>query len=145
MRYLGFCMIQRLLLSLFLGMGGMYGISVNAYARALKPTWVVFSKPSHLRVEIFTPAKIPIAKYHTWTVAIYDSNGKPVDVLLHLSGGMPSHGHGLSSNPEIIRLDNGKFQMEGMQFNMAGIWAINMDLFAEHGIDKAIFKMNLNP
>lgn len=50
---------------------------------------------------------------------------------------MPGHGHGLPSEPQITRLNNGKAWLEEMRFNMMGQWLVVLSVRGPAGIDVA--------
>jgi hypothetical protein len=73
-------------------------------------------------------ADLKVGPIHTWTVTLTSSEGSPVEsAAIHVDGGMPQHGHGLPTVPEITEyLGDGRYLLEGMKFNMSGWWVINV-------------------
>lgn len=73
---------------------------------------------------------IPINQFHQWIISIKDASNQPVyPAKITIGGGMPSHGHGLPTQPQITRyLGQGKYLLEGLQFNMDGMWLITFHI-----------------
>ena len=65
---------------------------------------------------------------HTWIVHIYDHTGAPIpDLQLQIKGGMPTHQHGLPTQPQLISETRpGEYIIDGFKFNMAGKWQIEL-------------------
>lgn len=81
------------------------------------------------RVEIAPDvAELTVGPIHTWTVTLTAPDGAPIESAeIHVDGGMPQHGHGLPTSPEITEyLGDGRYLLEGMKFNMSGWWVINV-------------------
>jgi hypothetical protein len=89
------------------------------------------------------PPAAPIAmnQIHTWTIDVSRTDGTPVDVAeITVDGGMPQHGHGLPTTPQVTKdLGGGRFEVEGMKFNMPGWWVVNVHV----GDDEATFNLSL--
>lgn len=96
----------------------------------------------------YEPALKPIVinQIHEWTIHIEDANGRPVeDAHVHVDGGMPQHGHGLPTAPQVTEyLGNGDYRVEGMKFNMGGWWVMTVDVEVNGQTDRATFNMVLN-
>lgn len=86
-------------------------------------------------------APIAINQIHNWTIDVVRADGTPVDTAaIMIDGGMPQHGHGLPTRPQVTRdLGGGKFEVEGMKFNMPGWWVVNVHV----GDDTATFNLSL--
>jgi hypothetical protein len=67
-----------------------------------------------------------INEYHSWILHLEDASGNHIkDASFTISGGMVAHGHGLPSKPVVSRyLGNGEYLIEGVLFNMSGIWTL---------------------
>jgi hypothetical protein len=88
------------------------------------------------------PAATPaINQIHAWQVKISAPNGMPVThARIDVDGGMPQHGHGLPTRPQVTReLADGTYLLEGMKFSMTGWWEIKLAIDAPQGTDKVIF------
>lgn len=88
---------------------------------------------------------VPVGAIHSWTVKVTTPDGKPADaVAISIDGGMPQHGHGLPTKPEVTRdLGAGRHLIEGMKFNMAGWWTLTVSINGPKGADKATFNLVL--
>ena len=90
------------------------------------------SKQQLFRVEFQTEKeiKLPINQFHNWVITVKDENDLPVyPALFSLSGGMPSHGHGLPTEPKVTKhLENGQYLLEGVKFNMDGQWTFRLNV-----------------
>ena len=69
---------------------------------------------------------VPIGQFHDWTMRISDNAGQPIEqARIAIGGGMPGHGHGMPSKPQVTRyIGKGVYLIEGMKFNMAGDWVL---------------------
>jgi hypothetical protein len=93
------------------------------------------------------PEKEPFERneIHTWIVEIKDKSGAPVEgAKLTVGGGMPRHGHGLPTQPEMTaELGQGKYRIDGVRFHMFGWWEFSFDIDALPGNDRIVFNLNL--
>lgn len=89
---------------------------------------------------------IPINQIHTWTLHVEDANGQPVeDATIRVDGGMPQHGHGLPTAPQVTEyLGNGDYRAEGMKFNMSGWWVITLDIDTNGASDRVTYNLVLD-
>jgi hypothetical protein len=88
---------------------------------------------------------VPVGTLHTWTVKVTTPDGQPVATRsITIDGGMPQHGHGLPTQPEVTTdLGDGSHLIEGMKFNMAGWWTLTVSIDGAQGPDKATFNLVL--
>ena len=88
----------------------------------------------------------PLHKIHNWTVHVETINGDPVEnAKINVYGGMPSHKHGYSTNPQITKnLGNGDYLVEGIKFSMAGYWEMWFNIRADKNQDIVIFGLNIS-
>ena len=95
----------------------------------------------------FTPATDPIAinQIHSWTLHVKTADGKAVDdATITVGGGMPQHGHGLPTRPEVTQnLGNGDYLVEGLKFQMTGWWEVRYDIVANGQPDGITFNLVL--
>jgi hypothetical protein len=84
---------------------------------------------------------VAINQIHSWTIEVVMADGSaPARAEIMVDGGMPQHGHGLPTAPQITTdLGSGKFAVEGMKFNMPGWWVVNVHV----GDDTATFNLTL--
>ncbi|QDZ03477.1 auxin-binding protein [Nitratireductor mangrovi] len=97
-------------------------------------------------VEI-APEKDPIEQgvLHGWVVTLTTPAGEAVEgAAIAVGGGMPDHGHGLPTSPEMTaELGEGRYQVEGVRFNMGGWWVLEFEIDAGPGKDSATFNLQL--
>lgn len=107
------------------------------------------SKPTDagLYVSSLAPQLEPLAvgPIHSWTVEVTMPDGTPVeDAEVRIDGGMPQHGHGLPTKPQVTeKLGGGRYLVEGMKFNMPGWWTIDVDVDGPAGHDQVTFNITL--
>ena len=87
----------------------------------------------------------PINEMHTWTLHVETPDGKPVEnAQVSVDGGMPEHGHGLPTQPKVTKyLGNGDYLVEGMRFNMPGMWQLKFRVTAGGQTDQVVFNLAL--
>jgi hypothetical protein len=90
-------------------------------------------------------APIPINQIHTWTIHVETAEGQPVEqASITVDGGMPQHGHGLPTQPEVTQdLGNGDYTVEGMKFNMPGWWTVTFSITAGGQTDRVTYNLVL--
>ena len=88
---------------------------------------------------------IPVGSIHSWTVRVTTPDGQPAaGVTIAIDGGMPQHGHGLPTRPEVTTdLGEGSHLIEGMKFNMPGWWTLTVSIDGPKGADKATINVVL--
>lgn len=110
-------------------------------------TWPALtnSEGGHFRVELQPVEKrIPLRTFHKWLLRLETDDGKPVaGAHVQVDGGMPSHGHGLPSRPKVKPLGDGRYLIEGVQFNMGGEWEMNLGIKASV-VDLATLRFMVN-
>ena len=100
------------------------------------------SQDSRYVVTLQPPAAPPaINQIHSWQVKLRSPDGLPVThARIGVDGGMPQHGHGLPTRPQVTReLPDGTYLLEGMKFSMPGWWEIKLTIAAADGPDKVTF------
>jgi hypothetical protein len=93
-------------------------------------------------VQMDPPAAAPaINQLHAWQIRLHRPDGTPVrDARFAVDGGMPQHGHGLPTRPQVTQeLADGTYLMEGMKFSMTGWWEIKLAIQAAEGADSVVF------
>ena len=98
------------------------------------------------RVSIKAPeSQPPTGKLHEWILHVEDTSGVAVEkATICVDGGMPEHGHGLPTNPEMSGAsDGGDYRIEGMKFSMSGWWVVKFVVQAPAGTDSVRFNIGL--
>ena len=93
-------------------------------------------------VTLQPPAKpAAINQLHVWQVKLASPTGAPVpNARIKVDGGMPQHGHGLPTRPQVTReLPDGGYLIEGMKFSMTGWWEIKLAIDGPAGADRVTF------
>jgi hypothetical protein len=88
---------------------------------------------------------LPLSRIHSWTVHIETPDGIAVeDAQIGVYGGMPAHKHGLPTKPKVTaKLGRGDYQIDGVKFNMPGVWELILIITADGKRDKAKFSVDL--
>jgi hypothetical protein len=79
---------------------------------------------------------VPLGWYHNdWVVLFTGPNDEPLDELTmtEASTWMPVHGHGGGQVPTIMPLEDGKFDVDGLNITMGGPWQIIFEMEATNG------------
>lgn len=106
---------------------------------------LALSRPSVDKKYIVTlqPPAQPAAinQLHAWQVKVASPTGVPVTgARIKVDGGMPQHGHGLPTWPQVTReLPDGGYLIEGMKFSMTGWWEIKLAIDGPAGADRVTF------
>lgn len=95
--------------------------------RGWTPIADVESEGGDVRVVVHTDAApVPVNALHQWKIQVLrggDGGKAFMPEALVVNGGMPSHGHGLPTQPTVSQyLGDGTFVVDGMRFNMGGPW-----------------------
>ena len=89
------------------------------------------------------PPASPVAinQLHAWQVKLASPTGASVsNARIKVDGGMPQHGHGLPTRPQVTReLADGGYLIEGMKFSMTGWWEIKLAIDGPAGADRVTF------
>ncbi len=88
---------------------------------------------------------IAINQIHSWVLHVETADGQPVeDATITVDGGMPQHGHGLPTAPQVTEyLGNGDYLVEGMKFQMGGWWEVKFNISAGDLTDTITFNLTL--
>ena len=103
------------------------------------------SKNGLYRVDLQPPGALAINVLESWIVTVKDSAGAPVEhATIAVTGGMPEHGHGLPTAPQVTaELGDGRYQLDGVKFNMMGHWVIDLDIAAGAERDAVRIELDL--
>jgi hypothetical protein len=95
----------------------------------------------------YAPQRSPIAinQLHSWVIHVTGPDGQPVsDATIVVDGGMPQHGHGLPTSPQVTQnLGNGDYLVEGMKFQMSGWWVVDFTIDSGGQRDSVRFNLIL--
>jgi hypothetical protein len=88
---------------------------------------------------------VAINQMHSWTLTVATADGQPVEnATITVDGGMPQHGHGLPTNPQVTEyLGDGRYRVEGLRFQMGGWWEVKFDITAAGQTDAVTFNLVL--
>lgn len=109
---------------------------------------VAGSEKLRLRMRVVEPASLQqataLGTYISWTVQ-FDRDGKPFSVnSIAINGGMPSHGHGLPTQPRVTaQLGDGRYRVEGLKFSMPGRWQLVFSVGTSLGDDRIVLDFNV--
>ena len=80
---------------------------------------------------------------HAWIATVKTPEGTPVeDAEITIDGGMPMHGHGLPTNPEMTqKLGQGRYKIDGVRFDMGGWWEFKLAITAGGKSDSVTFNL----
>lgn len=98
-------------------------------------------------VALQPPSPAPaINQMHSWQVRLASPSGQPIThAYIEVDGGMPQHGHGLPTHPQVTKeLVDGTYLLEGMKFSMTGWWEIRLTIQTSEGADKVTFNTVVN-
>lgn len=81
-----------------------------------------------------------VGPIHVWTVKLTDAAGAPVaGAKIAVDGGMPGHGHGLPTAPEMVaEPEPGLYRIDGVKFSMTGEWVLRFAIEGPSGPDVAV-------
>jgi hypothetical protein len=91
------------------------------------------------------PGDLRLGRAMTWTFLVNDADGETVEASdLRVDGGMPLHGHGLPTEPSTPQaIGQGRYEVEGIQFSMAGWWVVKLHRTTPEGDDTATFNFTM--
>jgi YtkA-like len=84
-------------------------------------------------------------RMQTVQVVVRGAAGEAIDdAQIAIDGGMPQHGHGLPTRPRVTRaLGDGRYEIEGVRFNMGGWWTFTLAITSARGTDTVTFNLAL--
>ena len=79
-----------------------------------------------------------------WHLRVTDPSGKPVTgAEVVVDGGMPAHGHGLPTVPSAEHIGDGVYRIDGVRFNMGGLWELRLVIDGPAGEEEVVFNIEL--
>ena len=93
-----------------------------------------------------TDGSVAINEFLEWVLTVKKPDGELVDpARVSVSGGMPAHGHGLPSQPQVSEHPaDGKYLVKGLQFSMNGDWELAFDIQSQDQRDKVVFDLKVD-
>jgi YtkA-like len=86
-----------------------------------------------------------INRIHDWTIALTDADGAPVDgARIGVGAGVPGLGRIMPTAPRVVgEIGPGLYLLEGVKFDMAGRWRLNLDIDAGAARDRVSFDIEI--
>jgi hypothetical protein len=86
---------------------------------------------------------IPIGRIIRWKLRVETADGRPVkNAEITINGGMPEHGHGLPTQPEVTKgMEDGDYIVQGLKFSMPGWWVMTFKVKAQDMDDTVTFNL----
>ena len=86
---------------------------------------------------------IPTGRIIGWRLRVETPDGRPVDnAEITMNGGMPEHGHGLPTQPEVTKgTAAGEYLVQGLKFSMPGWWVISFTIRSQTADDSVTFNL----
>lgn len=120
----------------------LLSVLVQAHGAAAEPPqcWERWGEQQRYKMLVCAKAwPILLNHYQTWSFKVYNHRGHIVhSMAVQVDGMMPEHKHGLPTKPLIEPATDGTYQLEGLKFNMPGLWLLRFVLMAEDGINDTI-------
>lgn len=91
-------------------------------------------------------SSVEINQFLEWVLTVKNAAGEFVTpARISISGGMPMHGHGLPSQPQIgDYLGDGRYLLKGLQFSMNGRWELAFDIQSKDQRDTVVFEFTID-
>jgi YtkA-like len=154
--YLGVIMKNKQRLATIIAVFALFTITISSWGamrqRAGKPAADQFgfgprTSAQSLYTATLEPAVQPLKARRMLEVqvTIRDAAGQPVDgAAIEVDGGMPQHGHGLPTKPRVTKnLGEGRYEIEGLRFNMGGWWELHLTIATPAGTDLVTFNLQV--
>jgi len=104
----------------------------------------VTSKQKLFTATVTHPDPLPVEQLHVWTVRLFDRKHHAVTrARIKVTGDMPAHGHGLPTAPVAVARGRGVYQLQGMMFQMPGIWYVQLRVRAGNRLDTLRIKFTI--
>lgn len=111
-------------------------------------------KPEFLRTTVTSPSgyevtympqpdPIPLNDHFSIEVTIVapDRSVALKDLSIKVDAGMPSHGHGINTAPNVSSIGEGRFRIDGLLFHMPGEWELYVDVIRDEVRERATFPL----
>ncbi|MEM7257384.1 MAG: FixH family protein [Pseudomonadota bacterium] len=124
---------------------GFVSLAVTANAQTPWFSTTVESKNGIFLVTFeSTQSEFALNEFRTWHLVLQDKHtGAGVSpARFSIGGGMPMHGHGLPSQPQVAKhLGDGRYVIDGVRFNMLGKWLFEFDIATKDASDSVSFEV----
>lgn len=117
-----------------------------SFAQPNNTNLVAQTRPAGLNVAMSSQlVPLSINQMHSWIVTLTTEQGLPAEgASIQVQGGMPTHNHGLATNPQITDyLGDGQYLLQGMRFHMNGEWTIQLNIEFNNRRHIAEFNLHL--
>ena len=86
---------------------------------------------------------MPVGRIFASKLRVETLDGTPVkDAEIAVNGGMPEHGHGLPTRPEVSKgVTDGDYLVQGLKFSMPGWWVVTFKIKAKDEDDSVTFNL----
>ena len=105
--------------------------------------WQQSSEQGYFQVTLDSQAtdSVEINQFLEWILTVKTVAGEVVTpARITVAGGMPMHGHGLPTQPQISEyLGDGRYLMKGLKFSMNGRWELTFEIQSKDLRDKVVF------
>ena len=105
------------------------------------------SQPSikgQLQAELQCVTAPSVGEFQNCTLKLNSSQTLPSDLSISVDGGMPAHGHGLPTAPQVVATDKaGEYRIEGLKYSMSGEWLLGFMLQSKNLSDKIVYKFSI--
>ena len=92
------------------------------------------------------PQPLPVEMLHTWRVRLLDRRRRPVTgARITVTGDMPAHGHGLPTTPIAVSRGRGRYDLQGMMFQMPGLWYVQLRVRSGGRVDRIRIRFTIAP
>jgi YtkA-like len=104
----------------------------------------VTSKQKLFMAVVTHPDPLPVERLHVWTVRLLDRKHHAVTrARIKITGDMPAHGHGLPTAPIAVSRGRGVYELQGMMFQMPGLWYVQLRVRAGNRLDTIRVKFTI--
>ena len=99
---------------------------------------IVVSKKNLFRGKLSCDKPPQTGSFQSCKLDLTDQRGNPTrKAIIKLSGGMPAHGHGLPTAPEVVAdASPGTYLIKGLRYSMPGAWLIDMKIHVFNVVDQ---------
>ena len=72
--------------------------------------------------------KFPMNELFEFTFKVSPTSEK---ISIKVDATMPSHGHGMTTDPKVEKMSPGVYKVRGMQLHMTGEWVLTFEVFED--------------